>query len=116
MRVRLAVEDGAAAELSELSDWLGQESALRGLVAPAPAVPAPGELGALTDALVVAVGGGGAVSVLAASLKAFLTQPRRSDVRLVVSTPDGRRVEVDARRVDDVEALLRQALGEGEPK
>jgi hypothetical protein len=114
----LAVEsdepEAALAELSELSGWLGQESALRGLISPAPAVPAPGELGALADALVVAVGGGGAISVLAASLKAFLARPRRSDVRIVVSTPDGRRVEVDAKRVDDVEALLRRVLGETE--
>jgi hypothetical protein len=41
-----------------------------------------------------------------------LAQPRRSDVRIVVTSPDGRRVELDAKRVGDVEQLLRQTLGE----
>ncbi|GAA2981403.1 hypothetical protein [Kitasatospora sp. NPDC006786] len=113
--LRLAVEgDDSVEGLAELSDWLGQEPGLRGLVTPADAVPGPGELGAVADVLVVALGAGGAVSVLAASLQAFLAQPRRSDVRIVVSVADGRQVEVDAKRVDDVEALLRQVLGETE--
>ena len=41
-----------------------------------------GELGALGDALVVAVGAGGVLPVLATSLYAWLSQPRRSDVRI----------------------------------
>jgi hypothetical protein len=47
-------------------------------------------------------------------LKVFLAQPRRSDVRIVVTWPDGRRVELDAKRVSDVDVdqLLRQPLGE----
>jgi hypothetical protein len=96
--------------LAELSDWLAQEPELRGLIAPKTTGPEPGELGALADVLVAAVGSGGAVSVLAASLKAFLAQPRRADVRIVLSTPDGLRVEVDAKRVGDVEALVRETL------
>jgi Effector Associated Constant Component 1 len=104
--------DEPVGELEELSDWLRQESELRGLVSPAAVVPGPGELGALSDALVVAVGSGGTLSVLAASLKMFLAQPRRSDVRIVVTAPDGRRVELDAKRVSNVEQLLRQLLGD----
>ena len=100
--------------LAELSDWLRLEPELRGLISPAPTVPGPGELGGPADALVVAVGSGGAISVLAASLRAFLVQPRRSDVRIVLGTPDGRRVEIDAKRVRDVEALVRETLGQAE--
>lgn len=113
MIVQLSVKgDEPVEELAELSDWLHQESELRGLVSPGDAVPRPGELGALSDLLMVAVGSGGTLSVLAASLKVFLAQPRRSDVRIVVTAPDGRRVELDAKRVGDVEQLLRQTLGE----
>ncbi|WP_189188832.1 effector-associated constant component EACC1 [Streptomyces albiflavescens] len=114
-RVWLSVGcDDPVEGLAELSDWLGQEPELRGLISQS-ATPGAGELGSFPDALVVAVGSGGAVSVLAASLKAFLALPRRSDVRIKVGgTPDGRTVEIDAKRVSDVEALVREALGRDE--
>ncbi|MEV6160745.1 hypothetical protein AB0L71_02215 [Streptomyces sp. NPDC052052] len=113
--MRVVVEcDNPVEGLEELSDWFAQEPDLRGLVR-GNTVPGPGELGAVTDALVVAVGSGGVLSVLAASIKAFLALPRRSDVRIKVSgRPDGRTVEIDAKRVSDVEAILRQALGQDE--
>lgn len=115
MSVMLSVEgDDPAGGLEELSDWLARESELRGLITSAPPVPAPGELGVAAEALVAAVGGGGAISVLAASLKTFLTLPRRSDLRIVLSAPDGRRVEIDAKRVGDAEALIREAIGRAE--
>ena len=96
--------------LEELSDWLGRESELRGLVTPVSAGPVPGELGVPADALVAAVGSGGALSVLAASLKAFLTLPRRSDLRIVLSAPDGHKVEIDTKRVGNAEVLIREVL------
>ena len=83
---------------------------MRGLVTPETAAPKNGQLGPLTEVLIAAVSSGGTVSVLAAALQAFLIQPRRADVRIVLTTPGGRRVEIDAKRVDDVEALLRRML------
>jgi hypothetical protein len=115
--VQLSVEsDDPVEALADLSDWLHLESELRGLVKPGDAVPGPGKLGALSEFLIVAIGSGGTLSVLAASLKVFLAQPRGSDVRIVVTSEDGRRVELDAKRVGDVkvEQLLRQALGEAD--
>lgn len=110
----LVESDDSGERLAELSDWLGQEAMLRGLVK-GNTTPGPGELGSMTNALVVAVGSGGVLSVLAASLKAYLALPRRSDVRIKVGgRPDGRTVEIDAKRVRDVEALLREALGKDE--
>ena len=115
MKVTLSVVGQDPAEdLADLTDWLTQEPELRGLVSAIPAAAKVGELGVLSDALVVAVGGGGTVSVLAASLKALLAQPRRSDVKIVIANTDGRRVEIDARRIPDVEALVRQVCGEAE--
>ncbi|MFI9788920.1 hypothetical protein ACIHEI_36225 [Kitasatospora sp. NPDC051984] len=111
--LRLSVAGGdsidAIDELADLADWLRHEPELRGLVAFADPEPGPGELGALADALVVAVGSGGALTVLAASLRAYLSQPRKSDVRIVVRAEE-RSVTVDAKRVKDVEALLRETL------
>lgn len=113
MIVQLSVQGDKPVEgLEELSDWLRLESELRGRVSSGDAVPQPGELGALSDVLMVALGSGGTLSVLATSLKAFLSQPRRSDVRIVVTSPDGRRVELDAKRVSDVDQLLRQTLSD----
>lgn len=115
MSVWLSVEGEDRAEgLAELADWLRREPDLRGLVRPLAATPAPGELGAVTDVLVAAVGSGGALSALAASIKVFLTLPRRSDVRIVIRSPDGSSVELDAKRVGDVEGLLRQVVGSAE--
>lgn len=108
MDVSLQVE---GEDLADLQDWLRQEPELRGRVAMVAASPNPGELGTLADVLSVAVGGGGALTALAASLKSFLAQPRRSDVRIVVTAPDGRHVEIDAKRVADVDTLVTTALG-----
>jgi hypothetical protein len=100
--------------LADLSDWLRHEPELRGTVTPSTTVPGPGELGATADALVIALGSGGALTALATSLRAFLAQPRRSDIRIVVRTPNGRSVQVDAKRVRDVEVLLRETLRNSE--
>jgi hypothetical protein len=76
-------------------------------------MPGEGELGALADVLVIAVGSGGTLSVLAASLRAWVAQPRKSDVRIRVQHDDGETVEIDASRIDGerLDALIRQALG-----
>ena len=112
---KISVEgDDRISELERLCAWLGQEEQLRGLVAAGPVPPRPGELGALVEVLAVAVGSGGTLSVLAASLTGFLSQPRNADVRIVITGPDGRRVEIDAKRVGDVETLVRCALEQPE--
>lgn len=95
----------------DLADWLRHEPELRGRVTPVYREPRPGELGAALDVLSVAVGSGGVLTVLAAALKTFLSQPRRSDVRVTIRTSDGTSVEIDATRVPDIEAVLRTALG-----
>ena len=117
MEIRISMADGALTELESLNDWLGGERELAGRVKLASAEPREGELGALSESLVVAVGSGGAISVLAASLKAWLSLPRRSDVRIRIHRGDGSSVDIDAKRVDaghvNVEALIRQALDYG---
>ncbi|MET8541070.1 hypothetical protein ABZW03_10495 [Kitasatospora sp. NPDC004799] len=108
----LAVEAGGPDAVLDLRDWLAGEPALRGRVRVAPATPGPGELGGWSDVLIVAVGAGGAVTTLAASLRGYLSQPRTSTVRLKTVRPDGTRTEVTAEHVarSDVETVLRAAL------
>ncbi|AUY49155.1 hypothetical protein C2142_09635 [Streptomyces sp. CB01881] len=104
-----------AEEAESLADWLRGEPGLAG-VRLTGAVPAPGELGSVSDLVTVAVGAGGAVSVLAASLRTWFAQPKRSDIRLKIRRPGGEAVEIDAKRVrgKDLEAVLRQVLDRGE--
>lgn len=114
MEVRIScVGDDRAADIESLSDWLRGEPELAGRLRVAGPTPGEGELGALADVLVVAVGSGGTLSALAASLKAWLAQPRKSDVRIRVQHDAGETVEIDAKRIDDerVDVLIRQALG-----
>jgi hypothetical protein len=114
--VSLAIQNGDGTEpLRALSDWLRRQPELLGQVAIASRPPRPGEMGSIPELVTVAVGSGGAVSVLASSLRMWLAQPRRSDVKLTLRLPDGRVVELDARRVGDVEALLRVVLDSQPP-
>lgn len=118
MEVRISIVGGDPAELESLSDWVRREHELGGRVTYVGARPREGELGALVEALVVAVGSGGAVSVLAASLKAWISLPRRSDVRIKIENTDGRVVEIDAARVsgERVDEIVRQVLAFGTPE
>ncbi|MBO3748166.1 hypothetical protein J5X84_18995 [Streptosporangiaceae bacterium NEAU-GS5] len=112
MNVRISVlASDEAASLESLADWLSGEPDLAGRFRLTGPDIRPGELGSMTDALVVAVGSGGVVSALASSLKAWLTH-RKSDIRVRVEGPDGRKaiVEVDRGTVQDVETLIRAVL------
>jgi hypothetical protein len=113
LRVSLVREDGddQTANLESLSDWLRGSPELAGRVTDDYA-RTEGELGALSDALVVSVGSGGTLSVLAMSLKAWLAQPRKSRIRIRVKNHRGRIVEIDADRVDrdEIEAIIRDAI------
>jgi Effector Associated Constant Component 1 len=98
--------------LESLNDWLRGEAGLTGKVRMSGPAPAVGELGAAAEVLVVAVGSGGTLSVLAASLHAWLSQPRRSEIKIKIQGSNGRVVDITADRIDakHTEALLRQAL------
>jgi Effector Associated Constant Component 1 len=113
MDVRVSVVSSNRRDgLESLDDWLQAEPALSGKATPSRPVPQEGELGSLADALVVSVGSGGALSILAASLHAWLSQPRRSDVRLRLRGDNGRVVEMSADRVGarNFEAMIREAF------
>jgi hypothetical protein len=108
MEVRISVRPNDQVE--SLQDWLALEPELRPHVRAVGRAPIEGHLGSVTDLLTVAVGAGGALSVLASSLRVWLNQPRRSDVHIIIHGSDGSVVEVDAKRVDDVAMLLKATL------
>jgi hypothetical protein len=105
--------DSDGREFAALTDWLRHEDELRGAVKPRPSIPRPDEMGSLWEVLVVAVGGTGALTVLARSLEAYLRQPRRANVVLKIVDVAGRKVTLSAtniRSVQELEGLLQQGL------
>ncbi|WP_373282819.1 effector-associated constant component EACC1 [Nocardia asiatica] len=110
-QLTLSTTGGEQSEHVEaLLRWLSREPELRGRCKAVGHAPSPGEMGSWVDFATVAVGGGGALSVLAMSLKTWFAQPRRSDVEIEIRSPDGRSVTVNAKRVNDVPALLQSVL------
>lgn len=114
MDLRLSLGEGDPEVLHALHQWLRNEPELRGRVRQVDRQPAPGEMGALADVLMVALGSGGAVGVVASSLKVFFAQPRRSDVQITIETSDGRKVSVNAQRAANPEEIVREVLGHGD--
>jgi hypothetical protein len=74
----------------------------------------PDAMGSLDEALLVVLGSGGAVSVLARSLTEWVKQ-RTSDVRITLTRPNGETISIDALRIRDPAALtdmVTQFVGE----
>jgi hypothetical protein len=105
-------------EVTALYEWLRRERGLAGAVRAVQSLPGNTELGGAISAVAVAVGAGGAGTVLARSLVAWIWT-RRPSVKVTVSTKVDasartRSVTVDARDLDadKVLPLLRQVLSD----
>ncbi|MEU9845342.1 hypothetical protein AB0C69_39735 [Actinomadura sp. NPDC048032] len=113
VEARLSLESAdPIADLESLADWLRGESEFHGRVTVHSEPPEGGQLGTVPQALVVALGSGGAVSVLVATLRSWLSLPRRSSVKIKVLGKDGAEIEVDAKNIREkrVEALVDEVL------
>jgi hypothetical protein len=105
-------------EIAGLWEWLRGERGLAGAVQAVRRPPGPEEMGGAFDMLAVAVGSGGAATVLARALITWL-QTRRPNVSVTVTTT-ARTVTIQASDLDADAAknavlpLLRQALGDGD--
>lgn len=105
----IRVLDGDADVVGSLAQWLASERDLRGAVRTIPSPIAETQLGAVTDTITVALGSGGAGSVLASSLITWL-RTRRTHARFLIESR-GRSVELDIHTLEDVRPLLEQLLG-----
>ena len=109
VQLTLSGESSYLAELKNLEDWLLDEPQLSGCpVTRQPATPKPGEMGALSDVLVVALGSGGMGAAFASSLSVWL-RSRVADLSIRVRTERGE-VEVHARNLHNAEALIGQVI------
>ncbi|MEU3751304.1 hypothetical protein AB0H17_00865 [Streptomyces olivoreticuli] len=99
---------GEGDQLRSLHEWFTNDPTLRGRVNGRESPPRPGTLGPVLDALVVALGPGGVATAFATGVIAWL-RSRRGEVYIKVTLPDGRSLELTAKRVADLDAAaLRQ--------
>jgi hypothetical protein len=97
------------ADLKSLEDWLLDEPLLAGCAVTRPvAAPEPGQMGAISDVLVVALGSGGAGAALASSLSVWL-RTRVGNISIRIDTEHGK-IEVSATNVRDAESMIRQVV------
>jgi hypothetical protein len=111
IETRIKAIGGESADLGSLYDWLRNEDGLRGCVRFARAPFGAEEMGAAQDAIVVAAGSGGALTVLASALPVWLRQRRGSQVKIEITVPAlGVRLLVETDRAHDAERALQQLL------
>jgi hypothetical protein len=112
--IRVESSRDQEADLRSLCNWLRQADELRGSRVERVAAPIrPGQMGGVSDALVVALGTGGAGVVLAQSISVWL-QTRVADIKVKITGPKGT-AEIDGQRIRDPASLLdqvRKILGE----
>ena len=105
---RIRVQDDDSQGAASLYAWLGEERELRGRVRIIGSAIGEEQLGSLPDVVSVALGAGGAGTVLASSLITWL-QTRRSSAKITVER-DGRSVTLEIETLHDVRPLLEQVL------
>ncbi|MEV0792627.1 hypothetical protein [Kribbella sp. NPDC050459] len=111
MDAEIRVAGGRDDDLVALQDWLNNEDELRGRVGIASGTIGETELGSLPDLLTVAFSAGGAGTVLASSLIAWL-KTRQTSAKITVEA-GGRSVTLDIKTAHDVRPLLEEVLRSG---
>ncbi|MEV7149002.1 hypothetical protein AB0O05_21170 [Streptomyces sp. NPDC093084] len=102
----------AADQLRSLHTWLTDVDELRGRVGCKERPPEQGTLGPLLEALTVALAPGAAATALATTIIAWL-RTRRAEIRIKVTLPDRRSLELSARNVAGLDAAaLRQQVAD----
>jgi hypothetical protein len=96
VQARLQVVGGTHADLVALREWLAREPAFRGKVGVEEPIVDRDTMGGLAEILVVGVGAGGTLTVLAGSVSVWLEQ-RRSDISIEVTNPDGSTAKITAK-------------------
>jgi hypothetical protein len=95
-------------EFASLWDWLRSERDLQGAVRVVQGKPGEEELGGALDALTVALESGGAGTVLAGSLFAWL-KSRRTDVSITVECKE-KSIKVDVKGAREALPILQEVL------
>ena len=112
MDTQIQIVGGADGDLAALGEWLQGEDELRGRVRTVHGAIGETDLGPIVELLTVALGTGGAGTVLASSLKTWL-MTRRTTATITVKS-GGRSITLDIQTADEVMPLLEQVLQAGD--
>ena len=112
MDAQIRITGGTGEELAALGEWLGGEDELRGRIRTVHGPVGDTEPGSVTELLIVALGTGGAGTVLASSLKTWLVT-RRTTAKITVESA-GRSVTLNIQTAGEVGPLLEQILKVGD--
>ena len=104
MDAQIRIMDGTDGDLAALDEWLQGEDELRGRIHVVHGAIGATELGPVVELLTVALGAGGAGTVLASSVKTWLLT-RKTTAKIIVKS-GGRSVTLDIQTVDEVAPLL----------
>jgi hypothetical protein len=96
-------------DLSLLRQWLESDPALAGSVAPDQIDIKPGEMGGLSEVLVVALGSGGLATALAGNLSSWMSS-RKAEVTVTKTGADGSSASLTVKNVDDVDKVVKEFL------
>jgi hypothetical protein len=112
MDAQIRIVGGKDGELAALGEWLQNEDDLRGRIRTVHGAIGETELGSVVEILTVALGAGGAGTVLASSLKTWLLT-RRTTAKIIVESA-GRSVTLELETAGETTPLLEQVLKAGD--
>lgn len=102
---------GAGEDLRALRAWISGEDDLRGRVRLVGPPIKAGQMGGITDAITVAISGGGVATVTVRSVFAWLRQRQYGHrVRLTLQDSSGRRADVELDGLRDPESVIKKVL------
>jgi hypothetical protein len=113
MEILLRVEGTRGGEAQDLLGWLLESPKLPEKVRLVSSDAIAGAQGAGSDALAVAVSGGGTLTALALCLRTWIEAyyaQRRTNIHVEVTGPGGKKAIVDASNAKDAEAVLHQII------
>jgi hypothetical protein len=113
--IRLDSSDASDDGLRRLAGWLRDEDDLRGCVRVTTEPVRPGQMGGLTDAVVVAMTSGTAAAIANSLFEWLMHRCEVRKVAVTVESADGKRIDLTCGNTDDAEELLRvchDVLGE----
>ncbi len=108
MDAQIRIVGATDGDLAALGEWLQGEDELRGRIRTVHGAIGETELGPVVELLTVALGAGGAGTVLASSLTTWLLT-RKTTAKIIVKS-GGRSVTLDIQTADEVAPLLEQIL------
>lgn len=98
-------------DMYELGDWFRADDQFRGKISYKEKLIQPGQMGGMVEAIVIAVGSGGAATTLIRQFFSWLGRSgERHTAHLTLKDSNGRELSLDINGLTDSDAIARQAF------